>query len=66
MKLKLISYGLRSEDTRVLDENGEIIEGIQSLKINIEAGKVGEVTLVMSNIEVFADFDREQVKAKPV
>jgi len=66
MRLKIVSQGLRSEDTKVIDENGEIIQGITSVNINIVAGEVGEVTLVMSNIEMYADFDREQVKVKLV
>lgn len=66
MRLKVVSQGLRSEDTKVIDENGEMIDGIKSLNINIVAGEVGEVTLVISDIEVYAEFDRAKVNAKLV
>ena len=66
MRLKVVSRGLRSEDTKVIDENGETIDGIASLNINIVAGEVGEVTLVIRDIEVYAEFDRAKVNAKLV
>jgi hypothetical protein len=66
VRLKVVSRGLRSEDTKVIDENGETIDGIASLNINIVAGEVGEVTLVIRDIEVYAEFDRAKVNAKLV
>tara|TARA_R110000751_G_scaffold46368_13_gene104424 strand:- start:49 stop:267 length:219 start_codon:yes stop_codon:yes gene_type:complete len=66
MRLKLVSQGLRSENTKVIDENGEMINGISSVSININTDGVGEVTLVIHDMEVYADFDREQIKVKLV
>jgi hypothetical protein len=52
MKLKLISEGLDSSKTTLVDENGEIIEGVQAVYIDIVAGEIGNLTVIFNNADL--------------
>lgn len=64
MRIKIVSSGPDPYSTKVLNDKGEMIEGVQSCLVELVAGELPKATLIFNgfNFELKGDFDLKEPK----